>query len=711
MKTKLLTLTAVASFFLVTVSMGQSISSSCLGNTGSPNTYPYPSAMDGGYIPLGVFGAQNVFSISMWINPGVTQYGISILMDASHGSSLNWVIQTLNGGATWTWGNGVFSLTPNVWQHLLLTYDNGNRKIFVDGSVVQSYFELITYSGSPSLYLGNWPEGGRRFNGLIDDLYITTDVLHSSNFVPPTSVSTTSPSTFGLWQFNEGTGLTTNNSTATSFPLNNWYWTTRNSTVPCSVPAYVPTNGLVGYWPFCGNANDVSGNGNNGTVNGATLTTDRNGTLNEAFDFDGTSDFISIGSLNNISNFSIAFWFKRNNDLNLSYPIGLGINNSNTVDVYKGYGIGIAPNSASACGIAANDIKANDGLSTCANIVGNSTSILNTWEHIVLTSNGSSASLFYNGTLSQFNNSIFIPGILDLVVGMRSDNFAPFPGSIDDIGIWNRALSALEIQQLYNSTPCTKPEPVTLGTDRSTKLCPNEAVTIEIVTPSTAGLSYEWTRNGTTMPGATASSITVADAAKYKVFVRSGPGLDCQRVSGLIETTAAIPPTITATTPNGNAYCPGDSVLMSATGITPGYSYQWKRFGVPIAGATSANFYAKQTGNYRCEVTNAGGCINQSNLVSIVNGTSCRIMQGQSSDVNVYPNPAKNSFTVSFNDIGNETPVSIELRNLQGQIIENRKLNGLGDVQFNVNKLSPGMYMVRVMLESGDVVEKNVMVE
>jgi len=213
------------------------------------------------------------------------------------------------------------------------------------------------------------------------------------------------------------------------------------------------------------------------------------------------------------------------------------------------------------------------------------------------------------------------------------------------------------------------------------------------------------------MPGATASSITVADAAKYKVFVRSGPGLDCQRVSGLIETTAAIPPTITATTPNGNAYCPGDSVLMSATGITPGYSYQWKRFGVPIAGATSANFYAKQTGNYRCEVTNAGGCINQSNLVSIVNGTSCRIMQGQSSDVNVYPNPAKNSFTVSFNDIGNETPVSIELRNLQGQIIENRKLNGLGDVQFNVNKLSPGMYMVRVMLESGDVVEKNVMVE
>jgi hypothetical protein len=33
------------------------------------------------------------------------------------------------------------------------------------------------------------------------------------------------------------------------------------------VPSYVPTNGLVGWWPFNGNANDESGNGNNGTVN------------------------------------------------------------------------------------------------------------------------------------------------------------------------------------------------------------------------------------------------------------------------------------------------------------------------------------------------------------------------------------------------------------------------------------------------------------
>ena len=60
------------------------------------------------------------------------------------------------------------------------------------------------------------------------------------------------------------------------------------------VPSYVPTNGLVGWWPFNGNANDEGGNGNNGTVNGAALTTDRFGNANSAYDFDGMNDNIKV---------------------------------------------------------------------------------------------------------------------------------------------------------------------------------------------------------------------------------------------------------------------------------------------------------------------------------------------------------------------------------------------------------------------------------
>ena len=76
------------------------------------------------------------------------------------------------------------------------------------------------------------------------------------------------------------------------------------------VPSYVPTNGLVGWWPFTGNANDLSGNGNNGTNNGATLTTDRFGNTNSAYSFDGTTNEIAITNsflmLN--ADFTISCW-------------------------------------------------------------------------------------------------------------------------------------------------------------------------------------------------------------------------------------------------------------------------------------------------------------------------------------------------------------------------------------------------------------------
>jgi hypothetical protein len=61
------------------------------------------------------------------------------------------------------------------------------------------------------------------------------------------------------------------------------------------IPNHMPTNGLVGWWPFTGNVNDLSGNGHNGSVNGATLTADRFGVANRAFSFDGVNDFINCG--------------------------------------------------------------------------------------------------------------------------------------------------------------------------------------------------------------------------------------------------------------------------------------------------------------------------------------------------------------------------------------------------------------------------------
>ena len=57
--------------------------------------------------------------------------------------------------------------------------------------------------------------------------------------------------------------------------------------IVAQVPSYVPTDGLVGYWPLNGNANDESGNGNNGTVYEVILSNDRFGNENSSYFFDG----------------------------------------------------------------------------------------------------------------------------------------------------------------------------------------------------------------------------------------------------------------------------------------------------------------------------------------------------------------------------------------------------------------------------------------
>ncbi len=82
-----------------------------------------------------------------------------------------------------------------------------------------------------------------------------------------------------------------------------------------SIQAQIPTDSLIGYWPFNGNANDESGNGNHGTVNGATITFDRFGNPNSAYNFDGFSSIIEVFDVSQFDfshnkQFSVSFFLK-----------------------------------------------------------------------------------------------------------------------------------------------------------------------------------------------------------------------------------------------------------------------------------------------------------------------------------------------------------------------------------------------------------------
>ncbi len=214
------------------------------------------------------------------------------------------------------------------------------------------------------------------------------------------------------------------------------------------VPSYVPSNGLVGYWPFNGNATDESGSGNNGNVNGATLTGDRFGNSNSAYVFDGISNFISVSNIaiqGNVSR-STSFWFKTNSASGgMVIATGSGTNQNgatyNLRILNEGFLSFMGGNFTSCC----YDINPTSG----NNLKDNN------WHNCVVTYDSNTFRFYIDGILIRTTNLVVSTNGQFNYFGKSNDantiNSAFFNGIIDDIGIWNRVLTQQEITNLSNS--------------------------------------------------------------------------------------------------------------------------------------------------------------------------------------------------------------------------------------------------------------------
>ena len=296
------------------------------------------------------------------------------------------------------------------------------------------------------------------------------------------------------------------------------------------VPSYVPTIGLVGYWPFNGNANDESGNGNNGTVNGATLTIDRNGLANKAYGFDG-SDWIEVmnsASIQPSTAFSISAWvFVESSQPSLGGNYTRIINkNHSEAQNFATYqlitGLNTGYGKAGVC------IRTGSGISGGAAGIytwtGATNNVIGQYQLIVGTYNGSELKIYQNGTLSSSvnhtGNLFYDSG--NLWFGRGKSGSAPgtdmfFNGKIDDVGMWNRALTQTEITDLYNG--CTSPS-ATITPQSSTTFCQGGSVVLN--TPAATGNTYEWYLNGTIINDSIASSFTAIQSGNYTVKVTNG---------------------------------------------------------------------------------------------------------------------------------------------------------------------------------------------
>lgn len=213
------------------------------------------------------------------------------------------------------------------------------------------------------------------------------------------------------------------------------------------VPSYVPSNGLVGWWPFNGNASDVSGNGNNGTVNGATLSNDRFGNVNNAYSFNGTNNYISVSNspFTNVP-FTISAWVKLNSQVQ-SHIIGLGESGTTNHKLYF-------TSSYMNTGKPGIGISGTCDITSTSNIVQN-----NVWTHLVVCVNSYSVSgvTFYINGIA-FTNNTTAGAVFPFPLNNTGFTFGKHTGStpseflngnLDDIGIWNRVLTQQEITALY----------------------------------------------------------------------------------------------------------------------------------------------------------------------------------------------------------------------------------------------------------------------
>lgn len=215
--------------------------------------------------------------------------------------------------------------------------------------------------------------------------------------------------------------------------------------------AQIPTSGLIGYWPFSGNANDSSGSGNHGTVHGATLTTDRFGNLNSAYHFNGVNDYISCGYNNMPSGNSprtISFWI-----LSDTYPI------NNSFNAHQGVSYGTpSTNSDNELYFWRNasnvDYLRYSGYNNDFDwVVSYNT---NQWYNIVATYDGNDAKVYLDNVLLGSNPFPSWNTVLDSVLfGTYPSHLNYHEGKIDDILIYNRALTSLGIDSIFNGTSPT----------------------------------------------------------------------------------------------------------------------------------------------------------------------------------------------------------------------------------------------------------------
>lgn len=359
------------------------------------------------------------------------------------------IIQGVGLGADWVYYLKQLSTGDNQWHFYVFTLNQGDAfsevQIFVDGNLLTSG-ENFNYNGNAA--------------NVVNTVAITPLIIGKSwaNIAYPSDIQMRAPTEYldDIAIYNRALSPEEITALYTGQPV--------NPPTACNPLPSNLQNGLVGYWPFCGNANDESGNGNDGVVNGATLTEDRFGNAEAAYGFDGVGEFIEVLNSQDLAldgnEFTISVWYTLN-----SAPA-----TENRNMLCKSNGAGPFDKWVVMKTLGESFYPEGEGIITHPPLNGTSfngfistsgPTSLGTWNHFLIVREANTLSIYSNGSL-EYSTTIsgtILPNNANLRIGGDEinsiDNTKFWSGKLDDIGIWNRALTPEEVQELYTLDTCT----------------------------------------------------------------------------------------------------------------------------------------------------------------------------------------------------------------------------------------------------------------
>ena len=404
-----------------------------------------------------------------------------------------------------------------------------------------------------------------------------------------------------------------------SVTISNFTGSITSSLATLSVSCEPAPAGLIGWWPAEGNPFDVI-SGNNGTLtNGVTFS---NGMAGQAFNFSGPNSGMSA-TINGLpagnAPHTIEAWV-----YTMAYPP------SQAVSIVLLLG---GPNQGAHSWSLGSD--GNMGLGVWGGVKSFFPLPLGQWMHVAVTSDGTNMCCYTNGVLlsTQLESLGGVPfnfsdNSFSLSVPVYS-YFTNYNGLMDEVSIYNRALSANEISTIYNvgklgnAGKCFTP-PTIIQQPTNQVVLPGSPATFRVQAVGDLPLVYQWWFNGAMLAGTTNTTLTLtnvqaANVGAYMVVVANDGGSTSSATAQLI-----IPPFIT-TQPTNQTIVQGNSALFTVTaGGGTFLNYQWYLNATnPIPGATNnylwfSNVQTTNAGNYSVVVTNVAGSVTSSNALLTV---------------------------------------------------------------------------------------------